>query len=180
MGTFFRDGNGNTVGLCPDCKRIKPETHFRKRRDRTAQFISCYDCEYDRSVARHRLGQEERHRILQAAGRCMWPDCHLRYPQDHRGNFELDHIDPRLKQHERELDAVWISGHVQEFRMRVEPNLQVLCRHHNLVKRNLEYGKGGFMYKTPWEEQSDASFVDLNDLTPQLPGFEDVFSDPLT
>jgi hypothetical protein len=104
----------------------------------------------------------------------------MQYPRDLRGNFALDHIDPRLKVHGEETRARWIACNQEEFWSRVAPNLQVLCTHHNLVKMADERRVGGIMHVEPWDENGqDIQHIDFNEVKLVLPGFEE-FANPLT
>ena len=103
----------------------------------------------------------------------------MKYPRDFRGNFALDHIDPSLKLHSKETSPIWIAHNEQEFWSRVEPNLQVLCVHHNSVKRGLQYGVGGEMHVQPWDDnEEDIPHIDFNEVKLVLPGFEK-YANPL-
>jgi hypothetical protein len=104
----------------------------------------------------------------------------MKYPRDFRGNFALDHIDPSLKLHSTETSPLWIFHNQQEFWSRVAPNLQVLCVHHNNIKRSQEYGVGGVMHVEPWDEDGqEIPHIDFNQVKLVLPGFE-AFANPLT
>lgn len=130
----------------------------------------CFDCNRVKVRSKNALGMAQREIVLSRAGGCQWVEdgvrCNLRYPEHHRGNFALDHIDPRLKR-KSDLLPSWISSNVDEFWSRVVPNLQVLCQHHNSVKCWQEYGVGGSMHVEPWLEQYDYELIppDENQLT---------------
>ena len=180
MGTLFTNDNGEEVGLCPDCNKIKPASHFILRKETSNQFRTCYGCRREQSRERTKKGAEIRHSIMLAAGGCVWPGCHMRYPQDLAGNFALDHIDPLLKLHVRETNSKWVYINQEEFWSRVAPNLQVLCNHHNLLKSAQERRVGGILHTDPWDEdETDFEPIDFNEIKPVLPGFEE-FANPLT
>ena len=116
----------------------------------------------------------------------MWIDddgvrCHMRYPRDLRGNFALDHIDATLKQDDRETQPAWIACNEQEFFKRIRPNLQVLCTHHNNLKKSIEYNVGGIHHVNPWEREDDELTEDkyYEDVQLVIPGLE-LIPNPLT
>ncbi len=178
MGSYFKNEHGQDVGLCPRCKEIKPKSHLVPLR--SLQFTVCYKCQRLESCKKQLEGQAIRAILFERAGGCVWPECHMRYPRDFRGNFTLDHINPALKLHKRETAPDWIVFNQQEFWSRVVPNLQVLCTHHNLVKRGQEYGVGGSMHVEPWEDDDEGiPHIDFNEIKLVLPGFEE-YANPLT
>jgi hypothetical protein len=122
----------------------------------------CHDCNRIKVKDRNAVGHAQRERLFLAAGGCQWVEngvrCIMRYPDHHRGNFALDHIDPSLKQ-PKDLLPAWIAGNVDEFWSRVAPNLQVLCQHHNSVKCWQQYGVGGELHVEPWLEDYDQEFM---------------------
>ena len=122
----------------------------------------CQDCNRIRVRHRNSLGHAQREMILSRAGGCEWIEngvrCILKYPDHHRGNFALDHIDPKLKQ-KNDLLPAWIASNLDEFWSRVVPNLQVLCQHHNSVKCWQEYGVGGSLHVDPWLEDYDDELI---------------------
>jgi len=180
MGFFFINDDGQRVGLCPKCNKIKPDVLFRAYKDRPEQFRDCYEChrEYRRAICEE--WQQIRHSLLLKAGGCVWPGCHMRYPQDLSGNFALDHIDPTLKTGAHETKSWWVLSHLHEFWGRVVPNLQVLCHHHNTEKNSVESGVGGVLHTDPWDEDIDEDLiVDFNEIAFRLPGMEE-FANPLT
>ena len=180
MGTFFINEQGQRVGLCPECKEIKADVMFQKRRKGSNQFTRCYECNRKRGLVLSAEWAVMRHEILTRAGGCVWPGCHMKYPRDLPGNFALDHIDPSLKQHRRETKHSWVMHNQEEFWRRVFPNLQVLCHHHNNEKRCIEFGVGGVMHTDPWDEDVDKDLIlDFTEIAMRLPGMES-FVNPLT
>ena len=179
MATFFKNEQGQEVGLCPLCDTIKPKSHLVQHSQSERWFHFCYECGRRKSRERIVEGDRVRHSILLKAGGCVWPGCHMRYPRDWRGNFALDHINPALKLHNKETDAKWIVAHEEEFWSRVAPNLQVLCVHHNLVKKGQEFGVGGIMHVEPWDDDEEIPHIDFNEMKLVLPGFEE-YANPLT
>jgi len=180
MGTYFKNEQGQEVGLCTHCNTIKPKSHLVDHTLQPGQFTKCYECQRTQSRNQLEQGHAIRAIIFERAGGCVWPGCHMKYPRDFRGNFALDHIDPSLKLHVKETSANWIPHNQQEFWSRVAPNLQVLCQHHNNVKRGQEYGVGGDMHIEPWDEDDqEIPHIDFNEVKLVLPGFEE-FANPLT
>ncbi len=180
MGTYFKNEHGQDVGLCPNCNTIKPRSHLIDSTHQLGQFTKCYECQRVSTRQRLEEGNAIRAIILEAAGGCVWPGCHMKYPRDFSGNFALDHINPALKIHKKETAADWIVFNQEEFWSRVAPNLQVLCTHHNLVKRAQQYGVGGEMHVNPWDdEDEDIPHIEFNEIKLVLPGFEE-YANPLT
>ena len=180
MGKYFKNEQGQEVGLCPTCKKIKPRSHLRANSGNMPGFLTCHECNREKVRRWTQKGQVIREGIFLRAGGCLWPECHMKYPRDFRGNFALDHIDPSLKLHYRETQPLWIAANQEEFWSRVAPNLQVLCQHHNSVKRGQEYGVGGDMHIQPWDqEDEDIPHIDFNQIKLVLPGFEE-YANPLT
>ena len=180
MGKYFKNGQGQEVGLCPSCNTIKPKSHFIDQTQQSGQFIMCYPCNRGRSRKLLREGQQIRNLLYERAGGCVWLGCHMQYPKDLVGNFCLDHINPKLKKGHHETNPKWIVHNQQEFWSRVVPNLQVLCMHHNGVKRAQQYGAGGDMHVEPWDEENqEIPHIDFNEIKLVLPGFEE-FANPLT
>lgn len=180
MGFFFINDDGQRVGLCPTCNNIKPDYLMRAYKDKPEQFRTCYECNRKTGRAVEEQWQQIRHSLLLKAGGCVWPGCHMRYPQDLSGNFALDHIDPKLKTGNHETKGTWVMAHLDEFWERVVPNLQVLCNHHNYEKMKMEIGVGGVLHINPWDEQEDEiRIVDFNEIAFRLPGMEE-FANPLT
>ncbi len=181
MGKFFKNEQGHEVGLCPCCNTIKPRSHLQDfPRGGPNAFTQCYECQRLASRKRDQRGHAIRAVIFERAGGCVWPGCHLKYPRDFPRNFALDHIDPSLKLHQNETKASWISHNQEEFWLRVAPNLQVLCTHHNLVKMAEEFGVGGDMHVEPWEDVGEEiPHIDFNEIKLVLPGFEE-YANPLT
>ena len=180
MGSYFKNEQGQEVGLCPVCKKIKQRSHLINQSHHSGQFTQCYECQRLWSRKRDEQGHAIRAIIFERAGGCVWPECHMKYPQDFRGNFALDHIDPSLKLHKAETSPSWIPHNQEEFWSRVAPNLQVLCEHHNLVKKSQEYGVGGDMHIEPWDQDEEyIPHIDFNEIKLVLPGFEE-YANPLT
>ena len=180
MGTYFKNEEGQEVGLCPRCNKIKQRSHLVSATYSLGQFTKCYECQRTQSRNHVEQGHTIRAIIFERAAGCVWPGCHMKYPRDFRGNFALDHIDPSLKLHKNETSPSWIPHNQQEFWSRVAPNLQVLCVHHNNIKRGQEYGVGGEMHVEPWdEEDQEIPHIDFNEVKLVLPGFEE-FANPLT
>jgi len=71
----------------------------------------------------------------------------MRYPDDLPGNFDLDHIDPRLKIKKKETELGWIARHEKEFWERVAPNLRLLCCHHHRVVTGEQHAFGGELHQ---------------------------------
>ena len=180
MGTYFKNEQGQEVGLCPTCNIIKPRSHLIQQTHRSEQFTTCYECQRIRTRRQNEVGHAIRAIILERAGGCVWPGCHMKYPRDFRGNFALDHIDPSLKLHDKETWPTWLAYNQEEFWSRVAPNLQVLCQHHNSVKKAQEYGVGGDMHIEPWDQdEEEIPHIDFNEIKLVLPGFEE-YANPLT
>ena len=178
MPQYFINEQGQQVGLCTMCNRIKPKSHLLARSHDT--FHYCHECNRKKTRRHSERGHMIREILLVRAGGCVWPGCHMQYPRDFRGNFALDHINPRLKLHIRETQPMWISCNQEEFWSRVAPNLQVLCQHHNNAKSTEEYGVGGDMHVEPWDyDDQEIPHIDFNEVKLVLPGFEE-FANPLT
>ena len=166
---------------------IKPVRRFKVwNSPRASPGFLCYDCNRKRTRVSLTRGLEIKSQILNEAGGCMWVGddglrCHMRYPRDHRGNFALDHIDASLKQGHHETQPTWIGCNEQEFFKRVRPNLQVLCHHHNNLKRSIEFGVGGIHHVNPWEREDDElnDEVYYDDIQLVIPGLELILN-PLT
>ena len=180
MGTFFKNEQGQEVGLCPNCNIIKPRSHLIQQTYKSEQFFKCYECQRTYTRRQNQVGHAIRAIILERDGGCVWPGCHMKYPRDFRGNFALDHIDPSLKLHDKETWPSWIPHNQEEFWSRVAPNLQVLCQHHNSVKKTQDYGVGGNMHIEPWDQdEEDIPHIDFKEIKLVLPGFEE-YANPLT
>ena len=180
MPKLFKNEHGQDVGLCTHCNTIKPKSHLVPFAKREGEFVQCYECNRQDSRKYLAKGDAIRHSIFLKAGGCVWPGCHMRYPQDLRGNFALDHINAALKLHIRETGSMWIACNQEEFWSRVAPNLQVLCVHHNLEKKSLEYNVGGTMHVNPWDkDEEEIPHIDFNEIKLVLPGFEE-YANPLT
>jgi len=180
MGTFFINDSGQSVGLCPKCNLIKPQAMFAKQTYQVNQFTYCYVCMREFTQIRRSIGDQIKISIIEQAGGCVWPGCHMRYPRDFFGNFELDHINPELKIKPTETKSTWIASNQEEFWIRVYPNLQVLCGHHHQEKTRSEQKAGGILHVNPWDRDTDEdSIVDFNEIAPVLPGMES-FVNPLT
>ncbi len=180
MGTYFKNEHGQEVGLCPKCNTIKPKSHLVRHSQDERWFHFCYECNRRKNREQQAIGDRIRQSIFLKAGGCVWPGCHMRYPQDLRGNFCLDHINPELKLHKHETQSMWIASNQEEFWSRVAPNLQVLCVHHNLEKMANEYTVGGIMHVEPWDgDDDDIPHIDFNEIKLVLPGFEE-YANPLT
>ena len=181
MGRYFKNEEGQDVGLCPTCNKIKPKLYLQAHRTIGPDFFTqCIECRRAATTKALREGQMIRNLLYERAGGCVWPDCHLRYPRDFVGTFCLDHINPSLKKGSYETNAMWITHNEEEFWTRVVPNLQVLCVHHNQVKRAQQYGVGGEMHIEPWDQdEEDIPHIDFNEIKLVLPGFEE-YANPLT
>ena len=181
MGTYFKNEEGQEVGLCPRCNIIKPKAYLQHHQTAGPdQFTQCIHCQRAATTKSLKEGQQIRNLLYERAGGCVWPDCHLRYPKDFVGNFCLDHIDPKLKQSKYETNPSWIVFNQEEFWSRVVPNLQVLCFHHNGVKKAQQFGVGGEMHIEPWDEDEEQiPHIDFKKIKLVLPGFEE-YANPLT
>ena len=179
MGTYFKNEHGQEVGLCTSCNTIKPKSHLLSDERSLRLFKKCHECNRERAREQLATGHAIRMILFERAGGCVWPECHMRYPRDLRGNFALDHINPELKLHNKETKAVWIACNQEEFWSRVVPNLQVLCNHHNGEKAGIQFGVGGIMHVEPWDDDEEIPHIDFNEIKLVLPGFEE-YANPLT
>lgn len=155
MPRAYLNADGEWVKECIICGQIKPATkeHFYRHSPSSDNLDNrCILCHNQISMTR---GAQYRRRgaiikqqvMLSLGGKCSEPGCHMRYPEDHPGNFDLDHINPSLKQHDKETDIKWIALNEPEFMTRVVPNLQILCCHHHRVRTSQQRSFGGEIYE---------------------------------
>jgi hypothetical protein len=155
MPLAYSNADGQKVKCCPRCGEVKLATEENwNRNPRTSdQFFSwCRICESNRKQqdgdAAKIRGIEIKHEFIRSVGsKCQHPGCHMQYPDDLPGNFDLDHIDPRLKRKRRETEPGWMARHEQEFWERVAPNLRLLCCHHHRLITAEQARVGGVIHQ---------------------------------
>jgi hypothetical protein len=150
MPPAYRNDDGELVKRCVICDHAKPASseYFHSQRKNGDGFHSfCKVCKQSRTrlldARRRDLGLKIKEAFIRSIGsKCQYPGCHMRYPDDLPGNFDLDHVDPRLKQ-TRETSLAWMAGNEKEFWERVAPNLRLLCCHHHRVITGEQFSFGG-------------------------------------
>jgi hypothetical protein len=156
MGLPYPNADGELVKRCSICDEAKPATidYFyphKKTYDRLD--TRCRICHNRTNMVKNRERRRDGSRIKEEVkaslgNRCQHPGCHMRYPEDHPLNFDLDHIDPKLKDEKcDETDLKWIAANEHEFRTRVVPNLQLLCCHHHRMRTGEQRTFGGEIYE---------------------------------
>jgi hypothetical protein len=155
MPLAYPNADGELVKRCTVCGEVKPATldHFYQHKQSLGELDHrCRICHNRISMIRNRERRRRGSIIKEQvkasiSDKCQHPGCHMRYPEDHPLNFDLDHIDPKLKLREDETDVKWIAANEHEFRTRVVPNLQLICCHHHRMRTGEQRTFGGEIYE---------------------------------
>jgi hypothetical protein len=169
MPAAYVNRDGQLVKRCTNCQQIKPATleNFNLNDRKSNRLKSwCRVCDMPR---KRLLESEVRSKgilikelfIRSRGSKCEYHGCHMRYPDDLPGNFDLDHIDPKKKQHQRETSHDWIARHEKEFWQRVAPNLRLLCCHHHRVVTGDQHTFGGDLHQIRFGTADPSHFFNI-------------------
>ena len=152
-----------TTKCCTTCQLVKSTSEFNKQRKTSNGFRhACRQCQQKEAVDHSERGLNVLKNLAKNKNCCN--HCQRPYFDEDWYFFEFDHIDAKLKQSNKETEARWVAGHVNEFATRVAPNLQLLCVKCHKLKSSEESKIGGAVYQKRFGQLKPAEVI-CHDLT---------------
>ena len=152
-----------TTKRCSKCRLVKSTSEFgndKKNRDGFSSY--CKHCMRDVNSETRQRGLQILQILAMARNHCA--HCQRQYLNEDWHFFEFDHIDPKLKQGNKETNLAWVAQHAEEFFQRVEPNLQLLCIKCHKLKTIGEKSFGGAVHQKMHGKSQPAEVI-RRDLT---------------